>query len=205
MFAPQEQRSIAGLVSITVHVGVVAAAVAGARQAAVSVPPIVIAESLWVVPLSVPAGPVSPISPPVIGPVSVPVMPGLPDLPGIPALPIGFPSPEPAGAGTDSSGDPGVFLPAVIDEPPALLSAPPPVYPPLLRLAGIQGGVTVQAVVDTMGRAEPGSLRVVDSPNPGFDGAALDCVRRALFRPGRVTGRAVRVLVSVPLHFTLRP
>jgi len=205
MFAPQEQRSIAGLVSITVHVGVVAAALAGARQADVSVPPIVIAESLWAVPASVPAGPVSPISAPVIGPVSVPAMPGPPDLPGIPALPIGFPSPEPAGAGTDSGGDPGVFLPAVIDEPPALLSAPLPVYPPLLRLAGIQGWVTVQAVVDTMGRAEPGSLRVVDSPNPGFDRAALDCVRRALFRPGRVTGRAVRVLVSVPLHFTLRP
>jgi periplasmic protein TonB len=206
MFAPQEQRSIAGVVSIIVHAGVVAAAFAGARHADVGVPPIVIAESLLVVPTSVPAGPVSPISAPVIGPVTVPVMPGPPDLPGIPALPIGSPGPEPAGATvTDSGGDPGVFLPAVIDEPPALLSAPLPVYPPLLRLAGIQGWVTVQAIVDTMGRAEPGSLRVVDSPNPGFDRAALDCVRRALFRPGRVTDRAVRVLVSVPLHFTLRP
>jgi len=102
-------------------------------------------------------------------------------------------------------GDADIFDPAVTNEPPLLLTAPVPAYPPSLRQAGIQGVVTVQTVIDTLGRAEPASLRVVNSPNPGFDGAALDCVRRALFRPGRVHGRAVRVLVNVPMQFTLRP
>ena len=61
----------------------------------------------------------------------------------------------------------------------------------------------LQVVIDTLGRAEP-VARVCESSNPGFDGAALAYVRGALFRPGRVRGRAVRVLIRLPIAFTLR-
>jgi len=84
-----------------------------------------------------------------------------------------------------------------------LLAGPPPAYPDLLRAAGIQGRVVLQAVIDTLGRAE-GAAVVVESSNRGFDAAALAYVRRALFRPGRVHGRAVRVLIRLPIDFTLQ-
>ena len=90
-----------------------------------------------------------------------------------------------------------------VDEPPALLAGPPPPYPELLRAAGIEGRVVLQVVIDTLGRAEP-AARVFESSNPGFDGAALAYVRGALFRPARVRGRAVRVLIRLPIAFTLR-
>jgi TonB family protein len=209
MFALQEHRSIAGVVSIIVHAAVVATAIAGAAQGRPAAPPMVIVpESLLIVPTGTPARPVGRLAAPVIAPVDVPDLPGMPALPGIPSAPKTWLPPTglggvlPTGLG-GAAGD--IVDPVLTDEPPVLLSAPVPAYPPLLRQAGIQGWVTVQTVVDTMGRAETASLRVVNSPNPGFDRPALDCVRRALFRPGRVHGRAVRVLVRVPLHFMLRP
>lgn len=91
----------------------------------------------------------------------------------------------------------------LVQDPPELLTAPTPVYPSLLMTAGIQGRVIVEAVVDTLGRAESGSVRVVVSDNAGFDPAALQAVRDARFRPGRMYGRAVRVLVQVPVVFRL--
>jgi TonB family protein len=97
----------------------------------------------------------------------------------------------------------GVYLPALVQDAPELLSAPTPAYPPLLRVAGIQGQVIVTAVVDTLGLAENGSVRIVRSDNPGFDAAALATVRAARFRPARIYGRAVRVLVQLPVVFRL--
>ena len=79
-----------------------------------------------------------------------------------------------------------------------MLAGPPPAYPERLRAAGIEGRVVLQVVIDTLGRAEP-AARVVESANRGFDAAALAFVRGALFRPGRVRGRAVRVLIRVAL------
>jgi TonB family protein len=97
----------------------------------------------------------------------------------------------------------GVYVPSLVQESPELLSAPTPAYPPLLRAASIQGQVIVTAVVDTLGLAETGSVRIMRSDNSGFDAAALATVRAARFRPGRVYGRAVRVLVQVPVVFRL--
>ena len=97
----------------------------------------------------------------------------------------------------------GVYVPALVQESPELLSAPTPAYPALLRAAGVQGQVIVTAVVDTLGLAENGSVRIVRSDNPGFDAAALATVRAARFRPARIYGRAVRVLVQVPVVFRL--
>lgn len=96
-----------------------------------------------------------------------------------------------------------VYLEAIVEEKPSILSAPPPMYPELLRQAGIQGRVLLQAIIDTAGRAEPGSIRVIQSPNPGFDQPSRAWVARALFRPARVRGRAVRVLVEVPLQYRI--
>ncbi len=96
-----------------------------------------------------------------------------------------------------------VYLEAIVEEKPAVLSAPEARYPEMLRQAGIQGRVVIQAIIDTSGRAEPNSIKIIRSPNPGFDEASRTWMLRALFRPARVHGRAVRVLVEVPIDYRI--
>ncbi len=97
-----------------------------------------------------------------------------------------------------------VFLESVVEERPERLTGPALQYPDLLRQAGVQGRVLVQGVIDTTGRAIPNTVRVVQSPHPGFDDAAKRLMLQSLFRPGRVGGRAVKVLVSLPVDFTIK-
>jgi protein TonB len=96
-----------------------------------------------------------------------------------------------------------VYLEAVVEERPERLSGPQPQYPEILRQAGVQGRVIVQAVIDTTGRAIPNTVRVVQTPHSGFDQPSKNLVLQSLFRPGRVSGRAVKVLVSVPIDWSL--
>jgi TonB family protein len=96
-----------------------------------------------------------------------------------------------------------VFMESVVEERPEVLSGPALNYPDLLRQAGVQGRVLVQAIIDTTGRAEPPSVKVIQSPNPGFDQPAKNYVLRASFRPARIHGRAVRVLLNLPIDFKI--
>jgi len=106
--------------------------------------------------------------------------------------------------GIPAVGDPnGVYDSNVVEQPPELLASPPPRYPEMLRLARIEGTVIVEGVVDTLGRMEQKTLRVVASPHPALSASAVECLAGAIFRPGRVEGRAVRVLVQVPVRFTV--
>jgi TonB family protein len=96
-----------------------------------------------------------------------------------------------------------VYAATAVDEQPLLLAAPPPAYPALLREAGITGRVLLQAVIDTTGRVDPGSVKVLRTPNPGFEIPSRQWILKALFRPARLGGRLVRVLVNLPLDFSL--
>jgi len=96
-----------------------------------------------------------------------------------------------------------VYSEALVEERPALLSAPPARYPDLLKQARIQGRVLLRAIVDTTGRVEPGSVVIATSPNPGFDLAAREWILKALFRPARLHGRAVRVHITQPLDYSI--
>jgi len=95
-----------------------------------------------------------------------------------------------------------VYAAATVEEAPALLS-PPPNYPEPLRRAGIEGHVLLQAVVDTAGRLEPSSVRILKSSSPGFDLPTKRWALAARFRPARLQGRAVRVLVNLPFDFSM--
>ncbi len=96
-----------------------------------------------------------------------------------------------------------VYIESIVQGKPSLLSAPPPPYPELLRQTGIEGRVLIEAVIDTAGRAEPGSVKIKHSANAGFDQPSRNWILQALFRPARVHGRAVRVLVQVPLDYRI--
>lgn len=97
-----------------------------------------------------------------------------------------------------------VYTEALVEERPERLTGPGAQYPDLLREAGVSGRVLVQGVIDTTGRAIPNTVRVVESPHPGFDEAAKRVMLQSLFRPGRVGGRAVKVLVTLPVDFTFK-
>jgi len=105
---------------------------------------------------------------------------------------------------TAPSGD-QVYSTLEVDQPPALLSAPPldRDYPTLLRQAGIKGRVVIEAVIDTTGKAELTSIEVVQTPHPGFNEAAKRWMTRALFRPARKDGKPVRVLVWQAIDYSL--
>jgi TonB family protein len=96
-----------------------------------------------------------------------------------------------------------VFTEAVVDEPPERISCPPPEYPRMMQQAGVEGVVVMQGVVDTTGRIERESVEVIQSTQRAFDGPALQLLRRCIFRPGRVRGQAVRVLIQLPVQFSL--
>lgn len=106
-------------------------------------------------------------------------------------------------SGTAAPGGDAVLTEATVDERPELLSAPAPEYPSLLRSAGIQGRVVVRAIIDATGRAEPASVQVIESAHPGFDQSARQSVLGARFRPGRMQGQAVRVLIEFPITFRI--
>ena len=96
------------------------------------------------------------------------------------------------------------FLETAVDERPERLSGPMPRYPEMLRQAGIEGIVLLEFVIDTTGHVEEESIKVLQSTNRAFDGPARDVIRRSLYRPGRVRGQAVRVLVSQQIGFTIQ-
>lgn len=123
--------------------------------------------------------------------------------PGIPGAPIpGIPGGDPIGTPVIGDAPRDVRL---VDEPPQLVSHPPVRYPEALRLAGIEGHVMIETVLDTLGHAEPAQTRVTRSGTDRFDREALRVVLASRYRAARVGGRAVRVRIAVPVNFLLRP
>jgi len=98
------------------------------------------------------------------------------------------------------------YMEAVVEERPETIAGTcvPPRYPPVLQQAGMQGRVMIEFIVDTLGRAERGSLRVVNSFHPLAESPARETVTSCRFRPGRIQGRAVRVRVQIPINFTIQ-
>ncbi len=95
-----------------------------------------------------------------------------------------------------------VYAASVLEELPERTGGPAPAYPEILRGAGIAGDVTVEFVIDTAGRVEPGSARIVASTHELFAQAVLKVIGGWRFRPGRIEGIAVRSRVSMPVNFT---
>jgi protein TonB len=103
-----------------------------------------------------------------------------------------------------ASADASTGLSPFVETQPEVLSGPLPRYPDLLRQAGIEGRVVLEAIVDATGRVEAGSVVVAEATNPAFVGVARAALLATLFRPGAVNGRPVRVKVRIPYEFTLR-
>ena len=82
---------------------------------------------------------------------------------------------------------------------------PRPQYPEGLRRFALAGTVRALFVVDTLGRVEPESVRLLTVSHPLFGAAVRATLPRMRFEPARVGGRAVRQLVEFPVVFTITP
>lgn len=209
-------------VSLVLHSALIGAAIGATRHPA---PPVEDAVRDTVIvfpgppdaphaPTPPPAAPSAPSAPVIRLPVEVPpVIPAPEPMPMTPPSFTQWPTASDTSRlpGPGSPGTPGNLLaPAapidarIADEPPLLLGHPTPHYPEMLRQAGIEGRVVVEVVLDTVGRAEPASLRVVSGAHPLLDAEASAVVLASRYRPARMGGRPVRVRILVPVGFTLR-
>lgn len=75
-------------------------------------------------------------------------------------------------------------------------------YPPKALLAGIDGLVIIQFIVNENGEVE--NPRVIRGIGAGCDEEAIRVVKLAKFKPGKQRGQAVRVQFSVPVFFKLK-
>jgi periplasmic protein TonB len=147
---------------------------------------------------------------------SVPAEPRLPAAPSVPSpsalapklvLPqLSVPSPVPAASvpgpfasPTSSLGmpdsAPSWFPSSEVDELPQLLTDPNPVYPDLLRRAGVSGAVEVEYVVGTNGLVESRSIRVLSTDHARFTAAVVQALSGARFKPARAVAVRVRQII----------
>ncbi|HET7231581.1 MAG TPA: TonB family protein [Longimicrobium sp.] len=130
---------------------------------------------------------------------------------------FGTPDPNPAPPPATPPGDggenlprwDGVATPDMVDVQPELANrsqaqmALQRAYPPQLRDVGVVGHTTVQLVIDAEGKVMPGSVQVQESSHEAFNAAAVRAVERFRFRPARLHGRTVPVLVTLPISWEL--
>jgi TonB family protein len=101
----------------------------------------------------------------------------------------------------DRGGTEKVYRPGGDVRDPILTLRIEPVYPEAARKLHAQGVVIVDAVISATGVVE--EVRVVKSAHPLLDAAAVDAVGRWRYSPATLNGRAVRVLLSVTVRFSL--
>jgi TonB family protein len=199
-------RTFSSIVSITCHLALGAAVLLGTAKTGKSDPARPVERTIFFQPVSAAndAGglpltdPVTVVHPDV-GSIQLPTT-----LPQTGAPMPSFSPAYPGAVSTAGMGEPGGFLGLVSEEHAEVLTGPLPVYPDLLRQAGVEGRVVLEAVVDTTGRVLSQSISVVSATNSGFIAPARHALLATLFRPAMVGGTAVRVLVRIPYEFAIR-
>lgn len=81
--------------------------------------------------------------------------------------------------------------------------SPAPRYPEILKSAGVEGEVLASFVVDTTGRAESGSFKVLHATHDLFASAVRSALPNMVFLPAEVGGKKVKQLVQQPFVFAI--
>lgn len=86
---------------------------------------------------------------------------------------------------------------------PVILQRVKPEYPRLARIAGVEGLVILEAVIQKDGTV--GQVTVLKTPpgKLGFDREAVRALRQWTFRPGEMHGRPVDVIMTLTVRFRL--
>ncbi|HEU4394313.1 MAG TPA: energy transducer TonB, partial [Planctomycetota bacterium] len=86
------------------------------------------------------------------------------------------------------------------EDEPVPVTAPQPAYPDFAREAGITGKVVLHVLVGKDGRVK--NVKVMRSVK-GLDQAALDAIKKWVFKPALSNNKPVAVWVEVPIDFRL--
>jgi TonB family protein len=78
-----------------------------------------------------------------------------------------------------------------------------PRYPDSLKSAKVEGEVVAAFIVDTLGLADLGSLKILKSTHPMFEEAVREAIFSMQFVPAEIKKIKVRQLVEEPFEFTL--
>lgn len=81
--------------------------------------------------------------------------------------------------------------------------SPGPSFPEMLKSTGVEGQVLAQFVVDTSGRADVSTFKVLKSDHQLFENAVKAALPRMRFLPAEVGGKKVKQLVQQPFQFSL--
>ena len=87
---------------------------------------------------------------------------------------------------------------------PEVISGPLLSYPDNLRRAYVQGRVMVRALIDTLGRAERGSVRIISTAHRDFNKPVTEYMERAHFRVAVSSAGRVRSCVILPVDFRIK-
>ena len=93
-------------------------------------------------------------------------------------------------------------LTAAKGQGPEIIREIKPQYTSAAMAAKVEGHVIVEAVVLVDGKV--GAVRVIRSLHPDLDASAIATIRAWEFRPGKLRGSPVPVVVEVDLTFTLK-
>lgn len=114
------------------------------------------------------------------------------------------------GQGEEVPDPDGTYIAAVVDRKaelsnrnalPRLMQR---LYPDVLRDAGIGGRVIVQFVVDTNGRVDMSTVKILSASHDGFEDATRKAIREFRFKPARMGDRKVRMLTQLPIIWEVR-
>jgi TonB family protein len=81
-----------------------------------------------------------------------------------------------------------------------LISSVSPAYPPLARSIGLQGEITIDALIDSTGRVT--TMTPLSGP-VALQQAAMDALRQWKYEPARLDGQPVSMHLSVTMKFRL--
>jgi protein TonB len=105
--------------------------------------------------------------------------------------------------------DPEEYMPApgefvAVEVPAEMIYEEVPDYPRPAKLAGMEGIVWIQALVDKDGNVREARVLKSSGSNAGFDEAAVAAAYKCKFKPAIQNGRPVPIWVSYSVEFTLR-
>ena len=114
--------------------------------------------------------------------------------------PLDLPPPPPA----QDDVEPEIFV--IVEEMPEMIGGIESLYetlkyPEVARLAGIEGNVVVQLLINEEG--VPSNPVILRSAGQILDDAAMEALLEQRFKPGRQRGKAVRVQMAFPVFFKL--
>lgn len=106
--------------------------------------------------------------------------------------------------GVDVREDTTAYFDFELEQPTIAKSGnPAPRYPAMLQSRGVDGELLIQFVIDTTGRADMSTFRVLRSTDPLFTTAVLEVLPRYRFQPAERDGCKVRMYVQIPFTFQI--